>query len=221
MDERQRLVPQPELDAPLIDQAAPLQQHEPCVSADQQRRPQRQQHRDHAEIGRAAWKLRENVRERIAEQHADRGGHEADLERRAERARVRRLLDHATVVGSSVSEAVVGKQRQAEQPADRQQHRHEPAGTRPAWPRRRTAGQASRRRSSAVGRHRAGVGVAREPRHRCPAPSAMSTASCAAKPNGATSPTAGTRPSAVALAMPRALMRLPSGSTACTRNVSP
>ena len=72
-----------------------LQQHQPRIGAHQQRGPEGQHHRDHAERGGARRQLREQIGKRIAEHEADGSGDEADLERRPEDRAVGAAVDHA------------------------------------------------------------------------------------------------------------------------------
>ena len=111
--------------------------------------------------------------------------------------------------------AVIGEERQAEQPGDRQHHRQRDQQQRRCAEaeQRQPFAQLVAAQAARVGRLVVRARGLRERGHPYAASSATSTASCALKPKGATSPTAGTRPRPLAVAMPRALMRLPSGRT--------
>ena len=83
--ETQRAVDEPHVGEPGVDEAAPLQQHEPRVAAHQQRGPDRKQHEQQQQGGNAGARLGDDVGERIAEQDADDGDEERQLERAAQR----------------------------------------------------------------------------------------------------------------------------------------
>ena len=66
-----------------------LQQHDPCGDAHEHRRPERNQHEDHHEVGPPLRQRRDPVRERIAEQQREQRDGDADHERCGRRSRDR------------------------------------------------------------------------------------------------------------------------------------
>ena len=199
VDESQRLVPQPELDPPCIDQSLALQQHQPRVRAHQQRRPERQQHEDHAKVGRALRHLRQQVRERITDDDADHRRQRADLECHQERPVVRRLLDHPAVMLER-QRSVVGEERQREQPADRKQHHdcHQDES-------RRGEAEQCEALARLIAAQAGGVGARVGCRH--VASAGNSTVSSIAMANRTRSPDRGADARAALLAMPRTPIR--------------
>ena len=69
-----------------------LQQHDPCGDAHEHRRPERNQHEDHHEVGPPLRQRRDPVRERIAEQQREQRDGDADHERAAEDREIDRLV---------------------------------------------------------------------------------------------------------------------------------
>ncbi len=178
VDQGQRLVPEPELDAPAVDQAVALQQHEPGIGAHQDRGPERHQHADHAEIGDARRQLRQHIGQRIAEQRLQIAVVRALISKVVRKIRaVGGLLDQPPVMHEAEA-AVVAEKRQPEQPADGDDHRRPPQGPAREAPRLKSVSRSRPRIAAEAG----GVGL-RDVRHRSALSSGSTMVSSAPRPS--------------------------------------